>query len=101
MALDKELVMKALRTVQEPELMKDIVTLNIVKDVRIEGDQVQLTLELTNANGPIKEKIKADALRALGDAGAQQAQIVLPTPAVTPPNHTPNPWEKSCRRSKM
>ena len=36
MALDREQVMAALRTVKDPELFKDIVTLNMVKDVRVD-----------------------------------------------------------------
>ena len=47
MALQKEQVLAALRTVQDPELFKDIVTLNMVKDVLVEGSMVSVTVELT------------------------------------------------------
>ena len=47
MAFDRELVMSALRTVQDPEIFKDIVTLNMVKDVQIDGGRVKVNVELT------------------------------------------------------
>ncbi len=75
MALDRELVMKALRTVQDPELFKDIVTLNMVKDVRIDGDNVHVVVDLTTPACPLKDKIKADIERAVKDAGAQQVDV--------------------------
>jgi ATP-binding protein involved in chromosome partitioning len=75
MALDKDLVMKALRTVQDPELFKDIVTLNMVKDVTIDGDNARIVVDLTTPACPMKDKIKADVVRAVQDAGAQDVQV--------------------------
>lgn len=75
MALEHDLVMKALRTVQDPELFKDIVTLNMVKDVRIEGRTVNLVIDLTTPACPMKDKIKADIVRAVQDAGAEQVNV--------------------------
>ena len=40
MPLNKDQVIAALRTVMDPELSKDIVTLNMVKDVQVDGDNV-------------------------------------------------------------
>src|SRR4051794_3188006 len=60
MALQREQVMAALRTVQDPELFKDIVTLGMVKDVQIEGSHVKVRVELTTPACPLKEKIEAD-----------------------------------------
>ena len=39
-----EQVMNALRRVQEPELHKDLVTLNMIKDLRVEGSKVTFTI---------------------------------------------------------
>ena len=41
--MTREQVMSALSNVQEPDLGKDLVTLNMVKDVEISGDDVSLT----------------------------------------------------------
>ena len=75
MALQRDDVMAALRTVQDPEIFKDIVTLNMVKDVRLDGDQVFVTIELTTPACPLRETIKQDVERALQRAGAQTVTL--------------------------
>src|SRR5262245_2786297 len=69
MPLSKELVVAALRTVIDPELFKDIVTLNMVKDIQVDGDDVGVTVELTTPACPLKERIEADVTNALKKAG--------------------------------
>src|SRR5687768_6704333 len=73
--LDREHVLAALRTVQDPELFKDIVTLNMVKDVRIDGSSVEVTVELTTPACPLKEVIERDVTAALRNAGAEQVKL--------------------------
>ncbi|MCU0512797.1 MAG: Mrp/NBP35 family ATP-binding protein [Anaerolineae bacterium] len=48
------LVMNALRTVIEPELHQDIVTLNMVRDLAVEGDTARFTIVLTTPACPLK-----------------------------------------------
>jgi ATP-binding protein involved in chromosome partitioning len=50
----REQVMAALSTVIEPELHKDIVSLNMVRDLTIEGDTAKFTLVLTTPACPLK-----------------------------------------------
>ena len=75
MALQRDEVMAALRTVQDPEIFKDIVTLNMVKDVRLDGDQVFINIELTTPACPLKDTIKRDVERALQSVGAQTVTL--------------------------
>ena len=75
MALTESAVMEALGTVQEPELGRDIVTLNMVKDVAIDGTRVAFTMELTTPACPLKDEIEANAKRALEALGAQEVAI--------------------------
>jgi ATP-binding protein involved in chromosome partitioning len=77
MPLDKEQVIAALRKVQDPELFKDIVTLNMVKDVRVDGSTVYVTVELTTPACPLKEKIEQDVRAALTAAGAEHVELNL------------------------
>ncbi len=77
MALTKEQVISALRTVMDPELFKDIVTLNMVKDVQVDGDNVGVTVELTTPACPLKEKIETDVTNALMRAGAASVKVNL------------------------
>jgi ATP-binding protein involved in chromosome partitioning len=63
-------VLKALSTVQEPDLGKDLVTLNMVKDVAINGNEISFTVVLTTPACPLKELIRREcenAVKALGD----------------------------------
>jgi ATP-binding protein involved in chromosome partitioning len=50
-----EAILKALSNVQEPDLGKDLVTLNMVKDIVIEGDAVSFTIVLTTPACPMKD----------------------------------------------
>jgi ATP-binding protein involved in chromosome partitioning len=64
--LTQEKVLDALRTVQEPELHKDIVTLNMVKDLAINDGRVWMTVNLTTPARPLKDVIEKDIRAALG-----------------------------------
>src|SRR5438034_1852587 len=75
MALTRVQVMAALRTVQDPELFKDIVTLSMVKEVRIDGPSVEVTVELTTPACPLKETIERDVTAALRNAGAENVKL--------------------------
>jgi ATP-binding protein involved in chromosome partitioning len=68
-------VFDALRHVQEPELGRDIVTLNMVKDIAIEGERVAFTMELTTPACPLKDEIETNAKHALEALGAQEVAI--------------------------
>jgi ATP-binding protein involved in chromosome partitioning len=68
--LTETAIIDALRHVQEPELGRDIVTLDMVKDVVIEGTDVALTIQLTTPACPLKDEIEANVQSALRDLGA-------------------------------
>ncbi|HVU93935.1 MAG TPA: Mrp/NBP35 family ATP-binding protein [Puia sp.] len=63
MTLEK--VIEALGNVQEPDLGKDIVTLNMVKDVQIDGNYVAFTVVLTTPACPMKDHIKNACINAI------------------------------------
>lgn len=58
-------VMVALSKVQEPELHKDLVTLNMIHDLKISGDQVSFTIMLTTPACPLRSQIERDARQAV------------------------------------
>ena len=60
-----ENVLKALSTVQEPDLGKDLVTLNMVKEIVINGDDVSFTVILTTPACPLKDLIKNNCIQAI------------------------------------
>ena len=51
----EQAVLDALRTVNDPDLNKDIVTLNFVKDLKIDDGKVSFTIELTTPACPVKK----------------------------------------------
>ena len=63
--MTKEKIMEALSNVQEPDLGKDIVTLNMVKDLEIEGNYVSFTVVLTTPACPMKDMIKMACVNAV------------------------------------
>jgi ATP-binding protein involved in chromosome partitioning len=77
MAISREQVMSALRTVQDPELFRDIVSLNMVKDVRLDGDDVFVNVELTTPACPLKDRIEREVKSALQSAGAREVTLQL------------------------
>lgn len=61
----QEAVFGALRTVQEPELHRDLVSLNMIKDVVIGDDEVSFTIVLTTPACPLRGKIEKEARDAV------------------------------------
>lgn len=56
--ITKEKVLHALSHVEEPDLKKDLVTLNMIEDIVIEGDHVTFTVILTTPACPLKDLIE-------------------------------------------
>jgi ATP-binding protein involved in chromosome partitioning len=63
--MTREKVLEALGNVQEPDLGKDIVTLDMVKDVEIDGNYVAFTVVLTTPACPMKDHIKNACINAI------------------------------------
>ena len=58
-------VLNALRVVKDPDLHRDIVALNFVKDVVIEGGTVRFSIELTTPACPVRDELKDAAVGAV------------------------------------
>ena len=59
-------VLNVLRSVLDPDLNRDIVSLGFVKNVKICGGAVGFDIELTTPACPVKEKMQADAREIVG-----------------------------------
>src|SRR6476660_7085132 len=68
-------ILKALSNVQEPDLGKDIVTLNMVKDIKINGDNVSFTVVLTTPACPLKDMIQRACINAVKLMVNKQANV--------------------------
>ena len=76
MPLRREEVEDALRTVEDPDLHKDLVTLGMVKRIEISGDRVELVVELTTPACPMKDRIRADVEEAVRHKAAEGGHAV-------------------------
>jgi ATP-binding protein involved in chromosome partitioning len=62
----------ALRTVLDPDIRKDLVTLGMVKETKVEGDRALVTVELTTPACPMKDKIRGDIEAAIAAKAAER-----------------------------
>jgi ATP-binding protein involved in chromosome partitioning len=63
--LSPETILAALGKVQEPELHRDLVTLNMIRDLEIEGGAVRFTIVLTTPACPLRGRIEQEAKAAV------------------------------------
>ncbi len=76
--ITSEDVLNQLRTVNDPELQKDFVSLNMVKDIAIEGSKVTVKIELTTPACPLNGKIREDIEQAIRKiSGVETVEIEL------------------------
>jgi ATP-binding protein involved in chromosome partitioning len=60
-----EQVKQSLATVEEPELHRDLVTLDMVKDIQVQGGAVSFTIQLTTPACPLRGVIESNARAAV------------------------------------
>ena len=63
--IKKEDILKSLSNVLDPDIKKDLVSLNMIKNIKIKDKKVSFDIELTTPACPLKEKIKNDCLKEL------------------------------------
>ena len=95
MAITEERVLEALKTVQDPELHQDLVSLGMIDDVTVDGEAVRLTINLTTPACPLKNTIENDVRGALSSAlGVRDVQITFGS-QVRGPQQEPLPGVKT------
>jgi ATP-binding protein involved in chromosome partitioning len=71
-------VLDALKTIIDPDLHKDIVTLGFVQDLRIEGGNVAFRIVLTTPACPVKEQMEQLAYEAVGSIeGVENIKVTM------------------------
>ena len=75
MSLTEAAVLDALRTVQEPELGGDLVTRQMIKDLKVDGLAVAFTIELTTPACPLKDEIESRVRTALEPLGVESLAL--------------------------
>jgi ATP-binding protein involved in chromosome partitioning len=70
-------ILKALSNVQEPDLGKDLVTLNMVKDIAISGNDVSFTIILTTPACPMKDMMRTASENAVKILVNKEAKVTV------------------------
>lgn len=81
--LDTKSILEVLRPVQDPELQKSLVDLNMIRNVRVEGGKVSFTLVLTTPACPLREFIVEDcqnAVKQLPGVESVEVEVTAETP---------------------
>ncbi len=68
-------VMSALKTVKDPELHKDIVSMGMIKDIAINEDKLSFTLELTTPACPFNSEIEQDVRNTISGLGIKDLDL--------------------------
>jgi len=77
-SLNQDAVLQALRTVLDPDLGRDIVTLGFVKDVGVQDGLVRVQIELTTPACPVRDMLKSSAEEAVRSLpGVRDVEISL------------------------
>lgn len=77
MELTKESVLNALRHVDDPDIKKDLVTLNMIRDVAVDGNKLSFTVVLTTPACPLKEVIKNNCLDAISEHISPEVEVEI------------------------
>ena len=61
----EEVVLNALRQVKDPELHRDLVSLGMVKEIKVDGAAVTVTVELTTPACPMRAQVEEETKAAI------------------------------------
>lgn len=81
--LDKRSILEVLRPVQDPELQKSLVELNMIRNIEVDGGKVSFTLVLTTPACPLREFIVEDcqtAVKKLPGVETVEVEVTAETP---------------------
>ncbi len=81
-------ILKALSNVQEPDLGKDLVTLNMIKDIVINDNKVSFTIVLTTPACPMKDLMMNASVNAIKILVNKEAEVTVNFTSNTSSNRT-------------
>ncbi|MEX2336787.1 MAG: Mrp/NBP35 family ATP-binding protein [Fulvivirga sp.] len=84
-------ILKALSTVDDPDLKRDLVSLDMIKDIEIFTDAVKFTVVLTTPACPLKELIKNNCIEAIHEHmdAALEVEIAMTSNVTTTRSSAP------------
>lgn len=73
--IKKEEVLKALSSVMDPDLGKDLVTLGMIQDLEVTDKKVAFSIVLTTPACPLKEMLRKDCQNAIDGLGLNGVEV--------------------------
>ncbi len=96
MQLTQEQVLQALSNVEEPDLKKDLVTLNMIQDIHIDGNKLSFSVILTTPACPLKGLIENACRNAISHFISPEIEVIINmTSRVTTQKNTGVPGVKN------
>jgi ATP-binding protein involved in chromosome partitioning len=75
--ISTEQVLNALRYVEDPDLKKDLVTLNMIEDIRIDGNKLSFSVVLTTPACPLKDMLENACRNAIGHFISKDIEVKI------------------------
>jgi ATP-binding protein involved in chromosome partitioning len=88
--ITEDKVLAALRNVDDPDLKKDVVTLGMIQDLKIQGKKVSFRLVLTTPACPLKEMIRSGCVNAIHTLVDAEAEIDIKFDSMVTTQHLQN-----------
>jgi len=86
--ITEDKVLEALKSVMDPDLGRDIVSLGFVGDVKIDGGAVAFTITLTTPACPVKDQMKGQAEKSVSRLDGVTS-VAVKMDAKVPSHHNP------------
>ncbi len=83
MSVSKAAILDALANVQEPDLKKDIVTLNLVKIIRAEGNEIELEVKVSNPAMHAKQRMREACVFAIQRVLGNEFEVKVHVEAIS------------------
>ncbi len=83
MSFTKDAILNALARIIEPDLKKDIVTLDLVRDIRIEGSTVSVKVEVSNPAMHSRKRMEEAVIFNLQQALGQEVKVLVDVTALS------------------
>ncbi len=92
MSIDKTTVVKALAKVTDPNSGQDIITMNMVRDLEIDGNNINFSLELPSLDSKNKQELNFACMAAVQEAYPEanvNVHMIAPAPGVSEQPRSP------------
>ncbi len=75
--ITQEQIFNALRHVEDPDLKKDLVTLNMIEDLKIDGNKISFSVVLTTPACPMKVMLENACRNAVSHFVSKEAEVTI------------------------